>query len=137
MASSGTMMNSSNQGLYSEKLLPRSMLTENALSSHSSSFPNTFPYPVGVASSGEQFGLDSRNSFKEIEFGNQCIPNFHPHSFPEHHDIPLNTSSALGNMATGGLGVSVVDNRNNHRVSTNRHPVELNGGGKFVYCFVT
>lgn len=133
---SNCAVNSSNQGLYSGKLFPMNILTENALSRHGSSFPNTFPYPKGVASSGEQFGFESRNSIKDIEFGKQCIPGFHPHSFPEHHDIPHNTLSALGNMTTAGLGVSIVDNRNNHRVNSNRHPLELNGGGKFVFCFV-
>jgi len=111
----------------------------------SSSVPNNLPSPVGVASIGKQFGVcESNHSLNEMKFANQCIPNLHPHSFPEYHEslansVPCNSLSTNADMA-GNLGPRMtegINSRQIHRMSSNVHPVELNGGGELIILSCT
>uniref|UniRef100_A0A5B7BSJ0 RRM domain-containing protein n=1 Tax=Davidia involucrata TaxID=16924 RepID=A0A5B7BSJ0_DAVIN len=124
------------QGLHSASKLPINTFTENALPRGSSSIPNSLPSPVRVASAGNHFGLrEPSHSLDQVNFGNQCIPSFHPHSFPEHHDssnnvIPYNCSSTVAHM-TGNIGLRVADrmiDRCMCIVGSSGQPMEHNGG---------
>ncbi|XP_030938118.1 protein MEI2-like 1 isoform X2 [Quercus lobata] len=133
---SNSVDNGSNLGLHSAHRSSLSSFIENAFPHMSSSVPNNLPSPVGVASIGKQFGVcESNHSLNEMKFANQCIPNLHPHSFPEYHEslansVPCNSLSTNADMA-GNLGPRMtegINSRQIHRMSSNVHPVELNGG---------
>lgn len=102
----------------------------------SSSVPNNLPSPARVASIGKQSSLREPNhSLDEMKFGNQSIPSFHPHSFPEYHDslangIPYNSSSPIPDMAhnVGPMVTEGLDNRHIRGLSSNGHLMELSGG---------
>ena len=134
------MDNGSINGFHSASRSPVSSFIENAFPHRSSSVPNNLPSPVGVASIGKQFGLcESNHSLNEMKFANQCIPGFHPHSFPEYNDslanaIPCNSSSNIADMAVnlGPRMTEGIDSRQIRRANSNIHPVELNGGGKLI-----
>lgn len=140
---SNCMDNGSIHGLHSASRSPVSSFIENAFPLRGSSIPNNLPSPVEVASIGKQFGLcESNHSLNEMKFANQCIPSFHPHSFPEYHDslanaIPCNSSSNIVEMAVnlGPRMTEGIDSRQIHRANSNIHPVELNGGGKLIILF--
>ncbi|KAF5476482.1 hypothetical protein F2P56_003233 [Juglans regia] len=115
---------------------PVSSYVENVFPHRSSSVPNNLPSPVRVASIGKQFGIcDSNQSLNEIKFSNQCIPSFHPHSFPEYLDgsvngSPCKTSSHMADMAVS-LGPKVaegIDSRQIIKVSSNIRTMEPNAG---------
>ncbi|XP_012090584.1 protein MEI2-like 1 isoform X2 [Jatropha curcas] len=106
-------------------------------SHRSSSVPNNLPSPVTIASVGKQFGLpELKHSVDEMMFGNSCIPSFHPHSLPEHHDslangIPYNSPSSIGGMArsVGSKVTEGINGRHIQGIGSNGHLLELNGGG--------
>ncbi|KAE8123780.1 hypothetical protein FH972_018709 [Carpinus fangiana] len=133
---SNCMDNGSINGFHSASRSPVSSFIESAFPHRSSSVPNNLPSPVGVASIGKQFGLcESNHSLNEMKFANQCIPGFHPHSFPEYNDslanaIPCNSSSNIADMAVnlGPRMTEGIDSRQIRRANSNIHPVELNGG---------
>lgn len=119
-----------------------SSYVENVFPHRSSSVPNNLPSPVRVASIGKQFGIcDSNQSLNEIKFSNQCIPCFHPHSFPEYLDSSVNgspckTSSHIADMAVN-LGPKVaegIDSRQIIKVNSNIRTIEPNVGGKLFHC---
>lgn len=135
---SSCMDNVSIQDLHSAVRMPIGSFVENATSHGSSSVPNTLPSPMRVVSIINEFGLgETSNTLDQMKFGNQSFPNYHPHSLPEYHDnlanaIRYNSSSTIGDM-TGHVGPRItegIDNRHIHRVGSNGHPIELNGGGK-------
>ena len=119
-----------------------SSFIENAFPHRSSSVPNNLPSPVRVAPIGKQFGVcESNHSLNEIKCANQCIPGFHPHSFPEYQDslangVPGNSSSTIADMASnlGPRMTEGINSRQIRRMSSNIHPVELNGGGELIIC---
>uniref|UniRef100_A0A2N9FC93 RRM domain-containing protein n=1 Tax=Fagus sylvatica TaxID=28930 RepID=A0A2N9FC93_FAGSY len=133
---SNCLDNGSNLGLHSAHRSPVSSFIENAFPHRSSSVPNNLPSPVRVASIGKQFGVcESNHSLNEIKCANQCIPGFHPHSFPEYQDslangVPGNSSSTIADMASnlGPRMTEGINSRQIRRMSSNIHPVELNGG---------
>lgn len=105
---------------------------ENGFPQESSSVPNTFPSPMRVASTGNQYGLgEPFHSLDQLSFGNQCVP---PHSLPDYHDglangIPFNATSTVTGM-TGNIGSRInegIDNRHIRGVGSVGHPMELNG----------
>ncbi|KAL6319171.1 hypothetical protein AAG906_013844 [Vitis piasezkii] len=133
---SSCMDNVSIQDLHSAVRMPIGSFVENATSHGSSSVPNTLPSPMRVVSISNEFGLgETSNRLDQMKFGNQSFPNYHPHSLPEYHDnlanaIRYNSSSTIGDM-TGHVGPRItegIDNRHIHRVGSNGHPIELNGG---------
>lgn len=133
---SSCMDNVSIQDLHSAVRMPIGSFVENATSHGSSSVPNTLPSPMRVVSISNEFGLgETSNTLDQMKFGNQSFPNYHPHSLPEYHDnlanaIRYNSSSTIGDM-TGHVGPRItegIDNRHIHRVGSNGHPIELNGG---------
>ncbi|KAG6686074.1 hypothetical protein I3842_11G000900 [Carya illinoinensis] len=115
---------------------PVSSYVENVFPHRSSGVLNNFSSPVRVASIGKQFGIcDSNQSLNEIKFSNQCIPSFHPHSFPEYLDSSVNgspckISSHIADMAVS-LGPKVaegIDSRKIIKVSSNIRTMEPNAG---------
>lgn len=141
---SSWMINGLNQGVYSVIQSPMNTFTENSLSHQTSSVTNVLPSPVRMASAGKQVGFydSNNNSLDEMNFGNQRIPTFHPHSFPEYHDslahgIPCNSSTTLADLTSMGLRMTEgMDSRHFHGASTTRHAVEHKVGGKFSLLFV-
>lgn len=136
--------NGSNHSLHSAARLPVSSYVQNVFPHRSYSVLNSLPSPVKVASIGKQFGIcDSNQSLNEIKFSNQCIPSFHPHSFPEYRDSSVNgspckTSSNIDAMAIN-LSPKVaegIDSRHIIKVSSNICPMEPNAGGKLFNCHV-
>ncbi|XP_015888542.1 protein MEI2-like 1 isoform X2 [Ziziphus jujuba] len=129
---SSWMINGLNQGVYSVIQSPMNTFTENSLSHQTSSVTNVLPSPVRMASAGKQVGFydSNNNSLDEMNFGNQRIPTFHPHSFPEYHDslahgIPCNSSTTLADLTSMGLRMTEgMDSRHFHGASTTRHAVE-------------
>lgn len=133
MVASSCMANESNLGLHSSIRSPSSAFIGNALAHHSSSVPRTLPSPMRVVSTDKNFCLpESNHSLNEIKFGNQCIPNFHPHSLPEYHDSLAHgiTSNSCGVTGNAGLRMTEgTDRRHTHEMNANGHLMELNGGG--------
>jgi hypothetical protein len=133
MVASSCMANESNLGLHSSIRSPSSAFIGNALAHHSSSVPRTLPSPMRVVSTDKNFCLpDSNHSLNEIKFGNQCIPNFHPHSLPEYHDSLAHgiTSNSCGVTGNAGLRMTEgTDRRHTREMNANGHLMELNGGG--------
>lgn len=137
-----TADNGSNHSLHSAARSPVSSYVENVFPHRSSGVLNNFSSPVRVASIGKQFGIcDSNQSLNEIKFSNQCIPSFHPHSFPEYLDSSVNgspckISSHIADMAVS-LGPKVaegIDSRKIIKVSSNIRTMEPNAGGKLFHC---
>ncbi|KAK9278715.1 hypothetical protein L1049_028290 [Liquidambar formosana] len=133
LVTSSCMENGSIQGPHSAIRVPA--FIEKGFPQGSSSVPNSLPSPVRVASVGNQYGLgEPCHSLDQINFGNQCVPSFHPHSLPEYHDslsngIPYNSSSTIAGMA-GNIGPRItegIDSRHIHGGSSNGHPMEPNG----------
>ncbi|XP_065872486.1 protein MEI2-like 4 isoform X2 [Euphorbia lathyris] len=130
---SSCMENGSTQVLPSSIQSPMGSFIE---SHQSSSVPNNLLSPMTMASVGKQFGFQEPNrSMDEMMFGNQCIPNFHPHSLPEYHDslsngIPYNSSSPIGGMArsVGSKLTEGINSRHIQGIGSNGHLMELNGG---------
>ncbi|KAM7272912.1 hypothetical protein ACFE04_027576 [Oxalis oulophora] len=97
------------------------------------SVPNNFSSPARVPSMVDRFGAN--HSLNEMKFGNQNIPNFHPHSFPEYsdglgNDLPFNSMSPVPDMASNiaSMMKASVDNRHIQGLSSNGSMVDQNGG---------
>ncbi|KAM5571519.1 protein MEI2-like 1 [Rosa sericea] len=130
------MANESNLGLHSSIRSPSNAFMGNALAHLSSSVPRTLPSPMRVVSTDKNFCLpDSNHSLNEIKFGNQCIPNFHPHSLPEYHDSLAHGITSNSSGVTGNVGLRMTegtDRRHIREMNANGHLMELNGGGAFA-----
>ncbi|XP_050376087.1 protein MEI2-like 1 isoform X2 [Argentina anserina] len=126
------MANESNLGLHSSIRSPSNAFIGNALTHLSSSVPRTLPSPMRVGSTDNNFcHPDSNHSLNDIKFGNQCIPNFHPHSLPEYHDSLAHGVTSNNNGATGNVGLRLTegtDRRHTREMNANGHLLELNGG---------
>lgn len=120
-----------------------SSFIENAFLHRSSSVPSNLPSPLRVASVGKQFGLsDSNHPLNGIKFANQCIPNFHPHSFPEYHDnlangVPCSSASTIADMVINlqPKVAEATDSKQIRRGGSIVRPVELDAGGKLIMLF--
>lgn len=127
------MANESNLGLHSSIRSPSNAFMGNALAHLSSSVPRTLPSPMRVVSADKNFCLpDSNHSLNEIKFGNQCVPNFHPHSLPEYHDSLAHGITSNSSGVTGNVGLRMTegtDRRHIREMNANGHLMELNGGG--------
>ncbi|XP_004297487.1 PREDICTED: protein MEI2-like 1 [Fragaria vesca subsp. vesca] len=126
------MANESNLGLHSSIRSPSNAFMGNALAHLSSSVPRTLPSPMRVVSTDNNFCLpDSNHSVNEIKFGNQCVPNFHPHSLPEYHDSLAHGITSNNCGVTGNVSLRLADGtdrRHTREMNANGHLMELNGG---------
>ncbi|GMP82180.1 hypothetical protein CsSME_00036611 [Camellia sinensis var. sinensis] len=131
ITSSG-MDNGPVQGVHSTIRSPVSPFLENVFNHGiSSSVPNSLPSLVRVESLGNQSSLhESGHSQGQLKFEFQGTPNFHPHSLPEYHDgltngAPCNSLGMAANIIS--RPTERIENQQFCRLSSNGHPLELNG----------
>ncbi|KAJ9180465.1 hypothetical protein P3X46_008703 [Hevea brasiliensis] len=97
----------------------------------SSSVPNSLSSVLRLESAGNQTGLAEPGCMQgQLKFDFQRTPNFHPHSLPEYHD---GLKSVLHCNSPGSMAANMslkpperIDNRQSHRIGTNRHSIEFN-----------
>ncbi|XP_021905539.1 protein MEI2-like 1 isoform X2 [Carica papaya] len=100
----------------------------------SSSIPIDLPSSARVAAITKPISLQEQNhSLDEMKFGDQYIPNFHPHSFPEYHDgfangSPYNSSRTFAEMVSSGSKMNGLDSRCIRGTGSNGQQMEFNGG---------